>query len=79
MPASGRDFEAGQKWAAPDVNALQRLMRHIVENPEEAGARGRQARADMLEFFSPQVVSGLLVARLNQLVQAKRFPRLDQQ
>ncbi len=31
VPVSGRDFEAGQKWAAPDGVELQRLMRHVFE------------------------------------------------
>jgi glycosyltransferase involved in cell wall biosynthesis len=39
-------WDLGQ-WAEPDFDDLRRLMRHVFEHPEEARAKGRQARADV--------------------------------
>ena len=47
----------GHRWAEPSVDHLRRLMRHVVVHPDEARARGRQARADMVRLYHPDVVA----------------------
>ena len=47
----------GHQWANPSVAHLRRLMRHVVEHPDEARARGAQARADMVRLYHPDVVA----------------------
>lgn len=44
----GLDFFRGRFWARPSLPHLRELLRRVVERPEEAGARGRRARADVL-------------------------------
>jgi hypothetical protein len=44
----GLDFFRGRRWARPSLAHLRELLRRVVEHPEEAGARARRARADVL-------------------------------
>jgi glycosyltransferase involved in cell wall biosynthesis/SAM-dependent methyltransferase len=53
-------------WAEPDVDAAARLMRHVVESPEEATARGARAAADIRAKHSPQARAALVKERLEQ-------------
>jgi glycosyltransferase involved in cell wall biosynthesis len=39
-------------WAQPDADALRRLMRHVYENPDEARAKGRRARAEVSALWT---------------------------
>src|SRR5690606_5097339 len=43
-PVELHRFYRGHRWAKPSVDHLRFLLRHVVENPEEARARGRAAR-----------------------------------
>ncbi|CAL9178204.1 unnamed protein product [Musa hybrid cultivar] len=58
----------GHFWAEPASDQLKVLMRHVVDNPEEARRRGRKARSDMVERFSPQVVARLVVDQIVNIV-----------
>jgi glycosyltransferase involved in cell wall biosynthesis len=44
----GLDLLGGRRWARPSLPHLRELLRRVVEHPEEAGTRGRRARADVL-------------------------------
>lgn len=58
---------AQQRWAQPSHEHLRYLMRHVVEHPEEAAAKGRAARAKMLRHFAPDVVGQIVAARLRTI------------
>ena len=40
-------FYRGHRWAKPSVDHLRALMRHVVEHPDEARARGHRARLEV--------------------------------
>jgi glycosyltransferase involved in cell wall biosynthesis/SAM-dependent methyltransferase len=52
------------EWAQPDVDHAARLMRHVVEHPEEARARGERARADIRARHSLEVAGKVMTDRL---------------
>ena len=59
MTRVGADCEiypADGTWADPDVEAAARAMRRVVEQPEEARAKGERARADIERLYSPAAV-----------------------
>ncbi|GAB4819334.1 hypothetical protein N2152v2_006380 [Parachlorella kessleri] len=58
---------AGRRWAQPSVSHLRRLMRSVVERPEEARKRGAAARRRMVERYSPEVVARVVAARLGEI------------
>ncbi len=41
----------GHYWAEPSVEHLQAQMRRVYENPQEAKAKGRIARAELMEAY----------------------------
>jgi len=45
-------FLKGGNWADPDEKELRALMRHIIDNPDEAAKKGKQARRDMRDKWS---------------------------
>lgn len=57
----------GHLWAEPSGDKLQILMRHVMSNPEEAKAKGRQARDDMINRFSPEIVAGIVRDHVQQI------------
>lgn len=57
----------GHFWAEPSADKLQNLMRHVMSNPEEAKAKGRQAREDMINRFSPEIVAGIVRDQVQQI------------
>lgn len=66
-PQQGLYSSWQQKWAAPSLHHLRTLMRHVVEHPEEAAARGAAARARVLERYTPDAVGRLVAARLRAI------------
>ena len=54
-------------WAQPSVLHLRELMRRVVTAPEEAAARGEEARRTMVERFSPEAVARLVVEELRRI------------
>jgi len=57
-------FAKFHKWAQPSVIELRRLMRHVVDHPDEAKAKGRRARQDILEKFTPDKVANIVVEHM---------------
>jgi glycosyltransferase involved in cell wall biosynthesis len=55
-------------WADPDVDEAARLMRRVVEQPEEARIKGERARRDIERLYSPQAVGALIRSRLEELI-----------
>lgn len=58
----------GHKWAEPSVDKLQVLIRHVMSDREEAKARGRRAREDMISRFSPEIVAGIVTDRIHHVL-----------
>jgi len=50
----------GHKWADPSVQHLRKLMRKLVQNPDLGRKVGMQARADMIQRYSPAKVATLI-------------------
>ena len=59
----------GHLWADPSTAHLRFLMREVVENPEAAREKGRRARRDMIEKYSPSVLGNRATRLLVELVQ----------
>ncbi|KAL9247920.1 hypothetical protein vseg_021297 [Gypsophila vaccaria] len=61
----------GHLWAEPSVQILQGLMRHVMKNPEEARAKGKRGREDMISNFSPNNVAGIVSKLINTIIQER--------
>ncbi|XP_062174951.1 uncharacterized protein LOC133880086 [Alnus glutinosa] len=59
----------GHLWAEPSVDKLRVLMRHVVNNVEEAKVKGRQAREDMIGRFSPEIVAEIVTDHIRKMLQ----------
>ena len=75
IPAGCEPYPAGGTWAEPDTAAAAALMRTVWSEPELAAARGRQAAEDLRTLHSPEVTGRQIVARLDELVPARRARR----
>ena len=60
-------YDPDAKWAQPDVAEAAALMRRIVEQPEEAHARGEVARRDLARRFSPELCGRMMARRLAEI------------
>ena len=67
VPEGVAPYSAGGEWAEPDVEHAARLMRHVVEHPEEALERGQRAREYLLKHHSVEVRAELIGQRLAEI------------
>ncbi|KAL4367426.1 hypothetical protein GQ457_05G032690 [Hibiscus cannabinus] len=58
----------GHLWAEPSVTELRALMRQVVSNVDEARAKGRQARKDMVTSFSPEIVAEMITSHIQNIL-----------
>lgn len=58
----------GHFWAEPSIDKLRILMRHVMNNREEAQAKGQQAREDMINRFSPEIVARIVIDHIQQIL-----------
>lgn len=58
----------GHLWAEPSISKLRGLMRHVVSNVQEAEAKGRRAREDMIRRFAPEVVAGIVAGHIQTML-----------
>jgi hypothetical protein len=58
-------------WAEPDLDHAAALMRHVVEHPDEARARGVRARSDIERSFAPAVTGAIARGRLERLHESR--------
>jgi hypothetical protein len=68
---------AGHRWAEPDVDDLRRLLRRVVERPEEALRKGRAARERIASRFSRPAVTARLreeIAHCRALAASRAVP-----
>jgi len=59
-------YPAGTEWADPDLDEAARLLRHVVEQPDEARERGRRGKAAVEERQSLERASEFLGERIPQ-------------
>ena len=60
-------YPAGTVWADPDLDEAARLMRHVVEQPDEARERGLRGKAAVEERQSLERAAEFLGDRVPQL------------
>jgi glycosyltransferase involved in cell wall biosynthesis len=73
MTCVGADCEiypAEGKWAEPDVAEAARLLRRVLEQPEEAREKGERAKHDTERMYSPAVVGEKIGSRLREIIGA---------
>lgn len=58
----------GNFWAEPSVDKLGILMRYLMSNREEALAKGKKAREDMINRFSPEVVAKIVIDEIQKVL-----------
>jgi glycosyltransferase involved in cell wall biosynthesis len=67
VPPGCEPYPAGAKWADPDLAEAARLMRHVVEHPDEATARAEAARRSVLSEHGPERRASFLRHRLERI------------
>lgn len=60
-------YQAGAKWAEPDLGEAANAMRYVYENESVAKKLGEQAKKDMAEKFSLEVCGTRMAARLSKV------------
>jgi glycosyltransferase involved in cell wall biosynthesis len=63
----------GYRWAEPDLDQAAALMRHVVENRDEAAARGHRAASEMAAARTPALTGARVRRRLDQIRSGQRF------
>jgi glycosyltransferase involved in cell wall biosynthesis len=69
---------AGHRWAEPSVGHLRQLMRRAVAHREEASARARQGRSDMVEKWDGRRVAALFAGEFVRQLDAVSAPGVRQ-
>jgi len=64
VPPDWWAYASGATWAEPDVGGAAALLRQVWEGQDEARARGRRGRDELLERFSPERTSAFVSRRL---------------
>jgi len=62
------------EWAEPDLDHAARLMREVVEHPEEAGRRTERGAREIRRRHSPEAAGAAISARLGQIHGLPRRP-----
>ena len=44
------------------------IMRHVMNNVEEAEAKGEQSREDMIRRFSPEIVANIVTNHIQDIL-----------
>jgi len=57
-------YQAGQRWAEPDLEQAAAAMRELASYPELARSIGNSARQTIRQLFSPAAVGKKIAARL---------------
>lgn len=59
---------AGHKWAQPNVTHLRLLMRHVYTHRDEVKLKGQQARLDMIQKYSLDVMGLKLKSQFDRVL-----------
>jgi glycosyltransferase involved in cell wall biosynthesis len=62
-------YYKGFSWADPNPEHLERLLRHVYENREEAAAKGRHAAEEVAAKWTIRHTAERIKARLDQIVE----------
>ena len=60
-------YPATGEWAEPDVGHAARLMRHVFEERQEAGERGRRAAEDLRRNHSAEIAGRAMAERIRRV------------
>jgi glycosyltransferase involved in cell wall biosynthesis len=60
-------YPAEGTWAEPDIAEASRLMRAVVERPDEAREKGEIARRDIERLYAPATVGEMIRERLEEI------------
>jgi glycosyltransferase involved in cell wall biosynthesis len=63
----GELYPADGTWAEPDTAHAAQLLRHVIEHPDDAAAKGARAREDIARSLSVQAVGARVRERLERL------------
>jgi glycosyltransferase involved in cell wall biosynthesis len=63
----GELYPADGTWAEPDTAHAAQLLRHVIEHPEDAAAKGARAREDIARSLSVHAVGARVRERLERL------------
>lgn len=69
IPADAAPYPPGSTWAEPDLAHAARLLRRVIEHPEEAAARGARAAQDIASVHSPAAAGRRIAARLAEIAE----------
>jgi glycosyltransferase involved in cell wall biosynthesis/2-polyprenyl-3-methyl-5-hydroxy-6-metoxy-1,4-benzoquinol methylase len=72
VPANCEPYPVDAMWADPDPGHAARLMRRVYEQPDEAAARGRRARADILQRHGVEASAAAIARRLETIRRDRR-------
>ncbi|QAY63377.1 glycosyltransferase [Xylanimonas allomyrinae] len=76
IPRDAEPYPAGTPWGDPDLDVGAAHMRRIVEFPDEAEARGRQAAEDIRTLHSPEA-AGVGIYEALDMARAARAACLE--
>lgn len=60
-------FSKHHKWAEPNKDHLRLLMKEVVNDKAGAERKGKRARQDMVQQYSPNVVATIVLKRLQAI------------
>jgi glycosyltransferase involved in cell wall biosynthesis len=66
-------YSAGSRWAQPSCEHAAELMREVVDNYEDALARGAAARENIQRNYSERAIAALVRHRLDIISQRDQF------
>ncbi|CAH0487697.1 unnamed protein product [Peronospora farinosa] len=59
----------GHMWADPSVKHLKELLLWVKEHPKEAVAKGKQARKDMVDKYSPEKIGKVVLGHITRILE----------
>lgn len=65
VPVATDPYPHHARWADPDLDEAARLMRYVVEHPDEAKATGERARSDVLAHHGLDVRARFVAERFD--------------
>ena len=68
-------YEAGMRWAEPDIAHAARLMRRLFDDPDAARALGLRAKADLEARLNCDVTGRAAAQRLREIAAARAARR----
>lgn len=67
-------YPAESNWSEPDLEEAGRLLCHVYERREEAGARGVRAARDIRSFHTPAIAGAIIRARIATIRRRRAAP-----